>query len=374
RGADPVAENDSDGEYLYAVAELWRHTRDRAFLERHWPRVQRVVAHQEALRQSERGAANRTPGRAHLFGLMPPSISHEGYSDKPAYSYWDDFWALRGYKDAVVIARALGHEAQAAAWAGWRDEFERELSQSISAAAARYGTGVIPGAADRGDFDPTSTSMALDPAQADVPPELLLATFDRYWQETVARAEGLRDWQDCTPYELRNVGAFVRLGWPERAHALLNWFFGHRRPAGWNQWAEVVLPDARRVRFLGDMPHAWVSSDYIRSALDLFAYERESDDALVVGAGLDARWLRHPIEVQGLSTAHGRLGLRLWPVEGGWTLQISSRLAPMRGGIRLMWPGEGPLPRATIDGRTVAWHDRELPIPSSPALVQLRNR
>ena len=46
--------------------------------------------------------------KRHLYGLLPPTISHEGYSDKAAYSYWDDFWGLLGYKDAVFIAETLG--------------------------------------------------------------------------------------------------------------------------------------------------------------------------------------------------------------------------------------------------------------------------
>ena len=163
----------------------------------------------------------------------------------------------------------------------------------------------------------------------------------------------------------------MRLGQPARAHALLNWFFGHRRPAAWNQWAEVVLPNPREIRFLGDMPHAWVSSDYIRSALDLFCHEREADGTLVLGAGLDPRWLRDGLEVLGLSTPHGRLDYRLAPAPGGWTLEVRSRLENLRG-LRLAWPGDGPLPRATLDGRPIAWQGRELPIPSSPALVQLQ--
>ncbi len=370
RGADPVAENDSHGQYLYAVAELWRHTRDTAWLARHWPRVQRVVAYQESLRQSERTAANRTPQRAHLFGLLPPSISHEGYADKPAYSYWDDFWGLRGVKDAVLIARALGHEPQAALWAGWRDEFERELSASIAATAAFHGIGFIAGAADRGDFDATSTTMALNPAQAAVPPQLLAATFERYWQFSQERAEGRRAWKDYTPYELRTVGALVRLGQAERAHALLRFFFADQRPPGWNQWAEVVLPGLRDVKFLGDMPHAWVSSDYIRSALDLFAYDREAGDTLVIGAGFKPEWLAHGVAVRGLSTAHGLLEYGLQPVSGGWTLQLPRALAAAAA-LRLAWPGALPLPRAWHQGQALAWQGRELPLPPAPALVQL---
>ena len=375
RGADPVVENDSHGQYLYAVAELWRHTRDRSLLERHWPQVQRVTAWMDALRQSERSDANRTPERAHLFGLMPPSISHEGYSDKPAYSYWDDFWTLRGYKDAVLIAHALGHNAQALRWATSRDEFEQELVASIKATAMRHQIGFIAGAADRGDFDATSTTMALNPAQAQnvLPSTLLANTFERYWQETSARAEGQRAWTDYTPYELRNVGALLRLGHPERAHAMLRFFFNDQRPPGWNQWAEVVLPKAREVRFLGDMPHAWVSSDYIRSALDLFAYEREPEATLVIGAGLKPEWLAQgDIEVRGLSTPYGPLGYRLARAPQGWVLDLKGAATGVPAHeVRLAWPGSGALPEARHEGRRLAWQGRELPLPKAPVTVQL---
>lgn len=376
RGADPVVENDSHGQYLFAVAELWRHTQDRALLERHWPRVQRVVAWMEALRQSE-----RKPGAPPRFkGLMPPSISHEGYSDKPAYAYWDDFWALRGYKDAVQIATALGQNALAQVWATSRDEFAADLAASIAATAQHYGIPYIAGAADRGDFDATSTTMALNPAQAgNLAPELLRGTFDRYWAEALARIDGTKPWKDYTPYELRNVSALVRLGRVDEAHRLLAWFFGHQRPAGWNQWAEVVLPDPREARFLGDMPHAWVSSDYLRAALDLFAYEREN--GLVLGAGLPAAWkAAGDIGVTGLSTAWGRLDYRLERRAGahgpdGWTLFVDRRPERLTGELRLAWPGAGPLPRATAgDGSELVWQGRELPLPAGTSTVHLEPR
>ncbi len=71
----------------------------------------------------------------------------------------------------------------------------------------------------------------------------------------------------------------------------LDFFFADRRPQAWNGWAEVVGRDLREPRFIGDMPHAWISSDYIRSALDLFVYERDADHALVLAAGLPMSWI-----------------------------------------------------------------------------------
>lgn len=373
RGADPVVENDSHGQFLFAVADVLRHTGDTAWAARHGATVQRVVAWMEALRQSERTAANRTAARAHLFGLMPPSISHEGYSDKPAYSNWDNFWALRGYKDAVTIAQRTGQAANAKQWALWRDEFEQELAASIEATAQHHGIPFIAGAADRGDFDATSTTMALNPAQAAVSPQRLSATFERYWQEMNARSLGQRSYTDYTPYELRTVGALARLGHPERAHAMLDFFFKDQRPAGWNQWAEVVLPNAREPRFLGDMPHAWVSSDYVRSAIDLLVFDEERSQALVLGAGLKSPWLQQgDVVLQGLSTPYGRLDMALLKQINGWQLQVPLALQGLRGGLRLRWPAGLPLPRALHQGRELPWHGRELSLPAPPLQVELR--
>ena len=378
RGSDPVVENDSHGQYIYAVAEVWRHTHDREWLERQWPRLQQVGNWIEQQRQSEMRDANRTPERARYFGLMPPSISHEGYSDKPAYSYWDDFWTLRGLKDLVLVAQALDRKEDTNTWALRRDEFQRNLVSSIALTAQHYQLGYIAGAADRGDFDAASTTMALNPAQVQdvLPAGLLENTFEKYWSESLARAEGRRVSKDYTPYELRTVGALVRLGQVERAHAMLQFFFADQRPAGWDQWAEVVLPDEREVRFLGDMPHAWVSSDYIRSALDMFAYEREPQDAIVIGAGFTSQWRKAgPIEVRGMSTAYGKLDYKLAPrQEGGWALELPPSVATLqglRGGLRLAWPGTESLPRATMDGKELPWQERELALPMAPATVLL---
>ena len=215
-----------------------------------------------------------------MFGLLPASISHEGYSAKPMHSYWDDFWGLRGYRDAAMLAQAMGERGDAAKLATQRDQFQRELLASLRLTANKHRIGYLAGAAELGDFDPTSTTIALSPGglQERLPQDLLHGTFERYWHESVARRDGKREWNDYTPYELRNVAALVRLGWRERAHEVLDFFMNDRRPAAWNQWAEVVGRVAREPRFLGDMPHGWISSDYIRSALDLFAYERETDD------------------------------------------------------------------------------------------------
>ncbi|HEX6245693.1 MAG TPA: discoidin domain-containing protein, partial [Polyangiales bacterium] len=308
RGADPVVENDSAGEFIFLVAELYRYTHDRVLLQTLWPRVEAAASYMEQLRQAERTTRNQHPARRAFYGLMPPSISHEGYSDKPAYSYWDDFWALIGYEDATFLAEAAGQTEAHARLAKQRDEFRADLIASVQESARQHGVNYIPGSADRGDFDATSTTIALAPGRAEsaLPRELLTATFERYFAEFEARRDGKRSWRDYTPYELRVVGSMLRLGAPERAHALLGYFFADQRPQGWNQWAEVVGREPREPRFIGDMPHAWIASDYIRAALDLFAYARPLEQELVLAAGVLPEWLSgEGVTVENLRTPYG---------------------------------------------------------------------
>ncbi|WP_040673563.1 hypothetical protein [Rhodanobacter spathiphylli] len=370
RGADPVPENDSPGELLFAIAEWWRYGHDRAGLLRLWPHIERTVAYVDALRASERTPANR--GTA-LYGLMPASISHEGYSAKPMHSYWDDFWALRGYDDAVELAHAVGKPDAATRYAASRDEFRADLQASILASTHEHRIDYIPGAAELGDFDATSTTIALSPggAQAWLPPALLRQTFERYWQDFLARRDSGKAWNDYTPYEWRNVAAFVRLGWRERIPPLLAFFMADRRPAAWNQWAEVVGHDARQPRFVGDMPHAWIASDFLRSLYDMFAWERRSDRALVLADGIPADWLRDEgIGIAHLRTPYGELGYRLREHERQLELSLPAGNAMPPGGLVLRWPYAGsPAGAARVNGAPRPWQHGEIVIRELPATV-----
>ncbi|MBK7538946.1 MAG: discoidin domain-containing protein [Myxococcales bacterium] len=336
-GAGPVPEHDSHGQLAFLAREVYRYTKDRASLREVWPRVLAAMRYQRELRHSERTSANTSPQRRALWGLLPPSISHEGYSAKPAYSYWDDFWGLRGLADAAALAAELG-DPSAAELAAERDLFTRELRDSLLASTSSFGLDVIPGAAELGDFDPTSTTIALAPGvpAAALPPALVTATFERAWRELAGRIDGSRSWTEYTPYELRLPGAFVRLGWRERAHAALAFYLRGRRPAGWNQWPEVLGVDPRAPRFLGDLPHAWVHSDFARTALDLFAFER--DGSLILAAGVPSAWLTQAgVEVSGLPTPWGPLSYSLRQDGAALVLQWSLAELPL-GGLRLWWP------------------------------------
>lgn len=387
RGADPVPENDSHGEFVFLAAEVYRYTGDRALLRDVWPQVEGAINYMDELRAETRTAEYQTPDTRHLYGLLPPTISHEGYSDKVAYSYWDDFWGLIGYRDAVFIAEVLGEDVARTRFAAGRDQFSNHIAAAIVATAEHHDIDWIAGAADRGDFDATSTTIALSPGGLidALPRDLLQRTFDLYWLNFEARRTGdwsaltaqgwdaRPDWPDYTPYELRAVGAFVRLGQRDRAIAALDYFFGDMRPVAWNGWAEVVGRDAREPRFIGDMPHAWISSDYIRSALDLFVHERDRDHALVLAAGIPLDWIEteEGVGIRNLRTAYGPVSWHLRQEGRGYVLDLDTTATPP-GGFVLAWPGGGDARAARIDGRPVDWSGGELILPPGTRRVELR--
>jgi hypothetical protein len=376
RGADPVPENDSHGQLIYLAMEYYRHTGDRATLARMWPHVGLAVAYIDSLRGSRRTPAYERPESLTFRGLLPQSISHEGYSAKPMHSYWDDFFALKGLKDAVEIATVLGRTAERERFARIRDEFRTDLYASIDRAMATKGIDFIPGSVELGDFDPTSTTVAVAPGDelGRLPEAALQRTFGRYWDRFVARRDGSEGWDAYTPYELRTVGTMLRLGWKDRAHQLLSWFFEGRRPAAWRDWAEVVWREPGTLKFIGDMPHTWVGSDFLRSTLDFFAYEREADCALVVGDGLLETWVDEPpgVAVGGLSTHYGRLGYSMRGEGGAVRVRIAEGVRVPPGGLVVRSPRARPLRGAVQDGTALPVRDeREVVVRRLPAEIIL---
>jgi hypothetical protein len=171
------------------------------------------------------------------------------------------------------------------------------------------------------------------------------------------------------------AGSFVRLGHRDRAEALFEFFLADRRPAAWNHWAEVVWPDLRAPKFIGDMPHGWVASDFIRSFLDLFAYDREEDGALVLGAGIPPSWLADPrgAAVSGLRTRSGALDVAFTAGGSGLRVRIGGGAAVPPGGFVVTWPFPGRPSSATVNGQPAPIGDAgEVIVKTTPADVSVK--
>ena len=377
RGPDATSEHDSNGEFIYAVNQYYLFTKDTLWLRGKFDAVVKAVRFIQSLRSGRKTEKYRsgTPEERALYGILPESISHEGYWDVPRHSYWDDFFALRGLKDAAAIARALGETKLGEEFASARDDFRTDLYASMRAAMKNRNIDYIPGCAELGDFDATSTTIGVAPCGelGNIPEPALHNTFDRYYKFFSDRIAS-RSWVNYTPYETRVIGTFVQLGQKKRAEEALNFFMADRRPAAWNEWAEVVWREADTPKGIGDMPHTWVGSDFVRSVLTMFAYERERDTTLVVAAGLPDAWVRDSagIGVQGLRTYGGALSYTLRPSGKRIIAELSGPVDLSVWKIALASPLSRPLKAVKVDGKAVRVPaSGEVQIRALPAKVEL---
>jgi hypothetical protein len=372
-GPDWLVEHDSHGQLIYGVMESFRFTGDRAFLEAMWPHVRKAARYLEKLRARRLTPEYKTAEKIARYGLLPESASHEGYLAHPVHSYWDDAWALRGLQDAAAIAGALGHESEAHAFAALAGSFRETFRASVRAVIAEKKLRYVPASVEWADFDPTATSNAVTllEGMADLPARQLdemYAEFMRTFRQK--HNEGV-PWNNYTAYEIRIIGALVHLGKRAEALELLEFFLSDRRPRRWNQWPEISWRDPRSPGHLGDVPHTWIASEYMLVFASLFAYEREADDALIIGAGVDEKWIaaRGGISIRGLPTWHGPLDLIMKrEAKGALLVELGGALRLPRGGFVLRPPGEHAIRSLTVNGSSVAtFKDCEAVIHALPA-------
>jgi transketolase len=112
------------------------------------------------------------------------------------------------------MAEALGDAAEAARLSALQDSFSEDVRESLAATIARHQIDFVPGSVEFGDFDPTATSVAIGLLdQLHLLPETEThRTFDKYLAGFRERASGTVNWNNYSAYEIRIIGALVKLG------------------------------------------------------------------------------------------------------------------------------------------------------------------
>lgn len=298
-------EFDAQGEFVGIAAEAYRISKDRDFLAAIIEPVVRATFFIDEL-CARTNALHGPESRFH--GLLPRSISHEGYAE-PTYSYWDDYFALSAWRDCEYLANEAGEKETAARAKARGQAFAANLARSLRMTAELLGKGLITGSADRGDIDPTSTSIAFEPCRVEdvLPHELLQATYDF----SAARIKSISapDFEGSfVPYAIRDLNAFVSQGRFEDAFDLLALALDCRRPTNWRHWAEVVWSPPRTPRYIGDMPHTWVGAEFVAAIRRMLVRENGATLELL-RAVPDAWWEGEGIRLQKLPTRFGLIDL-----------------------------------------------------------------
>jgi hypothetical protein len=351
RGLGSDDEYDSQGEFIALVAAVARLDGGADSVREYLPSVRGALQFLQQLRERtlapDELSASAEPQR--YRGILPPSISHEGYP-RPTRSYWDDYWALKGWHDGIWLMRQWGQEDLAAWASGEYAALRGSLAASIRSTMAWKRIDYVPASADLGDSDPTSVSIALDPCgQQDLLPAAALATtFTRYLAEVRSRAAPGAVYA-YTPYEFRNVLTFVRLDRPRDAVELLEQLRSGRHPAAWQVFAEVVRSQLRAPFYLGDMPHTWVGAEYVRAVIGMLLHE--DDQRLELLPGVPPEWVAGAgLALERLPTAFGVLSLSARGDEESLRVRLEPGLRPDTP-LRLSWPNRRRPVAVTVDGQ-----------------------
>jgi hypothetical protein len=351
RGFGSDLEHDSQGQFVGFVADLGRLDGGAATVKEYLPKVKLALQFLQELRQRtlQPGYLAELEAPDRFRGLIAPSISHEGYS-VPTHSYWDDFYALKGWHDGAWLAAALGN-AGMETWARAQYTVLREsLQASVRVTMAWKNSSLFPDSADLGGFDPTSTSIGIDPCgQLDIMPrDVISHSFDVYLESVRQRDEPGGRWA-YTPYELRNVLTYVHLNRPKDAGEMLDSMLRDRRPIEWQVYAEVIHSRLRHPGYLGDMPHTWIGAEYVRAILGMLMHE--ADDHLSLLPGAQPSWLTEGgLRVSELRTIYGKLSMSARRDDSGMHVELASGLLPNIP-VYVAWPSRTRPEKVVVDGQ-----------------------
>ncbi|MDD7914140.1 discoidin domain-containing protein [Polaribacter ponticola] len=349
-GAD--IEYDAQGEFIYGMMEYYRFTKDKKFLKKHFKTIKKAMDYMITLRNVtlEDGYMSKENNSERFRGIIPASISHEGY-DIPRHSYWDDFWALRGWLDGEYASNEL-HEVDIANWANENHKiFASSLKKSIELTVDHFKIDYLPSSADLGDPDPTSIAIALFPCESTsiLPEKLLKNTFTSYITSVKDRVSNGKTYS-YTPYENRNILALAKLGMRKEAQELHEMMFNDKRPLKWNHWGEVVHSRPRLGSYIGDMPHTWVGSGYVNSVRGLIILENDAEKRIELLNGAPLDWLKNGgISLTDFPTHFGDATIKMKYQDKKLSVLINGKFEDLKE-IKLFWPTDSMPKNVLIDG------------------------
>jgi hypothetical protein len=346
---------DGIGQTLWIYGRYYAMTGDRSFADRVFPSVVRAMDWLRRARASE------------PLGILPASDPHDN-EDISGHITGYNFWALAGMANAAALARATGHDAEAAKWSAERDAYKASFVALLRERTAKSGGYIPPGLDGKGgqDWDnmaalfPTS---ALDPDEPMV--RATLAATRANYQEGLPLWRGtLHGYNGFTNAETALILGEQRMAVADLYAALVHTTSTH------GGFEVDIKPWGNRELSWNVTPHGWFGARY-RSMLRDMLVREEGDDLHLLSA-ISPAWLvpGKPLSVTRAPTQFGSLGYTLATDADGGDLTIAAdfRAPPHAVVVHIPWFVRSV--SAVVDGRPAAIAGDRLVLPASARHVR----
>lgn len=346
-------EADNPGQILWILGEHWRFTRDRAWLQRVYPSVQKLAAMIRYCRTSD--GPHWVQMDALAFGEDVPADQRRELKpgrcdgDNPAYT---EAFDLAGIRAAAMLAEALGKGTDAAQYGA----FATELFEKYDRA---YGAN-LP--------DKYGSYCVLWPCR--------LYPFDEGRAREQFRGLGSQKPESWRYFPLARAHQSLLAGNREAGWRTLEYHLDHPQMRGWYAFDEGGRSGSGgwghlRTTWKGDvaMPHGWAIAEVHLLLRDCLACE--DDQRLVLFAGVPESWFTdsHGMTIRRLPTHFGTLDVSWTPARGGATLRLDGEANPP-GGIVLSLP-ESLKPQVLAGGQLVKITPQGFVLPAGTDPVEI---
>lgn len=276
-----VGEWDSNGQALFTIAEYYRYTKNKEFLNEFYPYIKKGAEWIERKRKKY----------VDSYGLLPSSFSAEHFGPNDLY-YYDDYFGLKGLLDASSLANEIGNKSDSENFLKYYLEFKNDVRKAIDKDQKRLDKKICVGAFGRNiDASIIATFTSIFPLNLD------LLSKD----EIMNSYEELREKffvNNCFYQNITHSGINLYLTL-EIAEALLNL---NEEKKAVNLFDSVISlltktytgPEAINPKSLGgcegDGHHGWLVAELIHFIRNSLLFEKEN--GIVILSGSRREWFK----------------------------------------------------------------------------------
>lgn len=366
---------DSNGEAIWAMVDHYRLTGDIELLRELYPSIKRGAQWIEKKRHDI--SFNKFKPK----GLLPAGFSAEHLGPNDFY-YWDNFWSLRGIRDAMFAAEALKQTDDLRMFERIHEEYQKDLMTAINRDLEHTDAHVLPAAPGR-----RPDSGMIGNIAAAYPLELYpiertpwLGDTVKFIRDHLFHEEGFYQQMihsGVNSYLTMQMAQCLMFMGDVGAYKLIEYMLKLATPTFC--WPEAIHPRTLG-GCMGDGHHGWAAAEWLILMRNLVVHEE--DDVLQVTRLIPAEWCEpgKRVGIINAPTDFGPVSAAVEFEKGSETLTLHAqwRITPREIHWYLPGPGRrivGPAEGVRLEGNiaivqpNVSRVKLELDLSAAPAIA-----